>query len=467
MSSSRYETFSRFKSHTMVGLCVLFTIIILVMLGLVTGFLTVKGYKGMLARPKLIHGAIVAATDKTITISGVFDESGATTQATFNDGSGTLINIDNAGAAPTDLAAGMQAYLRYSTTDPHEAVYVGVVGKVVEGTVSSVEVLDDDKTFSGTLTVDRSDGTTASYRIRKTTPISVNGKTALADVPERARVRVQLSARDEKRAIAVDSPAAPAPVAQASGSQYLPPILSEDAILSPFEPKYPGGLRNGIVGTLILIVLASVIGIPVGMLTGVFLAEYSSGSRLANPVRFIADVLTGVPSIVVGILGYELLVRPLKDLGLKYNGWAGALALAFIMIPLVARTTEEMLLLVPRSYREASVALGATKSRTILRVVLPAATGSVITGIMLAIARVAGETAPLLFTVGGLDALELNPNHQFPALTLQIFKYSQTSDNQLNNLAWSGILILLILIFVLNVVVRFTAKAMSKGKAAT
>src|SRR5690349_15369137 len=127
-------------------------------------------------------------------------------------------------------------------------------------------------------------------------------------------------------------------------------------------PGFPGGMRNGIVGTAILIGLASIVGIPLGMLTGVYLSEYSANSILASPVRFVADVLAGVPSIVVGILGYELLVRPLG----QYNGWAGAMALGFIMVPIVTRTTEEMLRLVPKSYREASVALGATKARTIL-----------------------------------------------------------------------------------------------------
>jgi phosphate transport system permease protein len=230
---------------------------------------------------------------------------------------------------------------------------------------------------------------------------------------------------------------------------------------------YPGGMRNGIVGTLILIGMASLVGIPVGMLTGVYLAEYSSNSIMATPVRFIADVLTGVPSIVVGILGYELLVAPLGRWGIRYNGWAGALALAFIMIPLVARTTEEMLLLVPRSYREASVALGATKARTILKVVLPAAAGSVITGIMLAVARVAGETAPLLFTALGSRLLETNPNNPFPSLTVQIYHDAMEPYKGQNRLAWAGILVLLLLIFVLNLIVRITAKAVARGKTAT
>jgi phosphate transport system permease protein len=216
---------------------------------------------------------------------------------------------------------------------------------------------------------------------------------------------------------------------------------------------YPGGMKHALIGTVILIALASVVGIPIGMLTGIYLSEYASSSIIVAPTRFICDVLTGVPSIVVGILGYELVVRPIGH----YNGWAGALALAFIMIPIVARTTEEMLRLVPQSYREASIALGATKARTILKVVLPAATGSVITGIMLAIARVAGETAPLLFTTLGSLYVVTNPNEQFPSLTQQIFEYSKSPDPGQQKLAWAGILVLIALIFVLNVGIRITA----------
>jgi len=218
---------------------------------------------------------------------------------------------------------------------------------------------------------------------------------------------------------------------------------------------YPGGMKNALIGTLILIALASVVGIPVGMLTGIYLSEYSANSFLATPTRFMCDVLTGVPSIVVGILGYELVVRPIGH----FNGYAGAVALAFIMIPIVARTTEEMLRLVPSSYREASVALGATKARTITTVVLPAATGSVITGVMLAIARVSGETAPLLFTALGSRLLTLNPNEPFPSLTQQIFDYATKPDPAQQKLAWAGILVLISLIFVLNLSIRFFARS--------
>jgi phosphate transport system permease protein len=220
------------------------------------------------------------------------------------------------------------------------------------------------------------------------------------------------------------------------------------------NPLDPGGMKHAIIGTAMLIALASAVGIPFGMLTGIYLAEYDVGSMIAGPVRFVCDVLAGVPSIVVGILGYELLVVPLGH----YNGYAGALALAFIMIPIVARTTEEMLRLVPNSYREASIALGATKARTILNVVVPSATGSVITGIMLAIARVAGETAPLLFTALGSRLLTYDPIHPFPSLTVQIFTYATGPYPEQKRLAWAGILVLIGMIFVLNLAIRFVAR---------
>ena len=224
---------------------------------------------------------------------------------------------------------------------------------------------------------------------------------------------------------------------------------------------YPGGMKHAIIGTLVLIGLASLVGVPLGMMAGVYLAEYSANSWLSAPTRFVADVLTGVPSIVVGVLGYELVVVPMGS----YSGWAGALALGFIMVPIVARTTEEMLLLVPNSYREASIALGATKARTILKVVIPAATGSIITGIMLAVARVAGETAPLLFTALGSNLLTLNPNHPFPSLTKQIFDYASGPFPEQRKLAWVGILVLMALIFVLNLTIRFFARSVRRKTA--
>jgi len=213
---------------------------------------------------------------------------------------------------------------------------------------------------------------------------------------------------------------------------------------------YPGGMRNALVGTAILVGLASAVGVPVGILGGVYLSEYRTRAWLTETVRFTADVLAGVPSIVVGILGYELLVVPLGH----FNGWAGALALAFIMIPIVTRTTEEMLHLIPGSYREASIALGATKARTIVRVVLPAATGGLITGVMLALARVAGETAPLLFTALGSRLLTFDPRYPFPSLTKQIYDYATGPYAEQKQQAWAGILILIVLIFSFNLLVR-------------
>jgi len=222
----------------------------------------------------------------------------------------------------------------------------------------------------------------------------------------------------------------------------------------------PGGMKHAVIGSVILIGLASVVGIPVGMLTGVYLAEFSTERFLAGPVRFICDVLAGVPSIVVGIVGYELVVVPMGH----NSGWAGALALAFIMTPIVARTTEEMLLLVPTSYRQGSLALGATKAQTILRVVLPAATGSLVTGVMLALARVAGETAPLLFTAMGSRLLTLNPNEPFPSLTVQIYQFATGPYPEQKRLAWAGILVLISLLFILNISVRAMAARAMRGR---
>lgn len=244
------------------------------------------------------------------------------------------------------------------------------------------------------------------------------------------------------------------------GFDHLSWDLFTERPIPPGMEGAPGGLQNALVGSGILIALASAVGIPLGMLAGAYLSEYSVRSWLGAPTRFIADVLTGVPSIVVGILGYELLVVPLGN----FNGYAGAAALAFIMIPIVARTTEEMLRLVPNSYREASIALGATKSRTILSIVLPAATGSIITGIMLAIARIAGETAPLLFTALGSRLLTLNPSEPFPSLTVQIFVYATGPYEEEQNLAWAGMLVLVALVFVLNMAMRFSVRHLQRSR---
>jgi phosphate transport system permease protein len=246
------------------------------------------------------------------------------------------------------------------------------------------------------------------------------------------------------------------------GFRYLSWDIFTNVPIPPGMQGAPGGLKNALVGTGILIVLASAVGIPLGLLAGIYLSEYSARSRLGVPLRFIADVLTGVPSIVVGILGYELVVVPMGG----FNGYAGACALAFIMVPIVARTTEEMLRLVPNSYRDASIALGATKARTILQVVLPAASGSIITGVMLAIARVAGETAPLLFTALGSRLLTLDPSHPFPSLTVQVFVYATGPYRDEQNLAWAGLLILICLVFTLNLALRLAVYHLQRNRPA-
>lgn len=219
------------------------------------------------------------------------------------------------------------------------------------------------------------------------------------------------------------------------------------------DPANPGGMLHGILGTLALLAMASAVAVPVGILAGVYLSEYPGESWLTTPVRFVADVLTGVPSIVVGILGYELVVRPMGNM----SGLAGAFALGFIMVPIVARTTEEMLRLVPASYREGSIALGASRSQTVLKVVLPAATGSVVTGVVLSLARIAGETAPLLFTVGAATSLPGSPTEPYPSLMGTIYDYIQHPSDSMKNLAWGGIVVLLFMVFVLNLTLRLLA----------
>jgi phosphate transport system permease protein len=222
----------------------------------------------------------------------------------------------------------------------------------------------------------------------------------------------------------------------------------------PGPSGQPIGLRNCIVGTLILIGTASLVGVPAGIACGAYLAEYGRRSRLGAMVRTLVDVLAGVPSIVVGVVAYELIVVPMGH----FSGLAGAVALGLLMTPIIARTSEEMLRLVPDSLREASLGAGATRAQTILRVVLPAASAGIVTGVMLAIARVAGETAPLLFTALGNDGDVYHLNQPFPALTLKIFQYATSPDDEWVRQAWGAMLVLIAIILVLNVLVRYVTK---------
>ena len=210
-----------------------------------------------------------------------------------------------------------------------------------------------------------------------------------------------------------------------------------------------GGMANAIVGTLTLIGLACVMGLPIGVLAGVFLAEHGH-SRLGSAARFCADVLTGVPSIVIGIYAYTLVVLPMKS----FSAYAGAIALGVIMLPIVTRTTEEMVRLVPGSLREASLALGVPAWRTTLWVVLRTARGGIITGIMLAVARVAGETAPLLFTAFGNQYWHHGLGGPISSLPAQIYTYAISPFDDWHRQAWAGALVLITLIFVTSLAVR-------------
>ncbi len=221
-----------------------------------------------------------------------------------------------------------------------------------------------------------------------------------------------------------------------------------------------GGMANSIVGSGIILALCSLMGIPVGIAAGVYLAEYGRGTFLGNAVRFTADVLNGVPSIVVGIAVYALMVIQEKH----FSAFAGAVALAIMMIPTVTRTTEEMLATVPHSIREAALGLGVPRWRTTISVALRTASPGIITGCMLAFARVAGETAPLLFTALGNQFWSVNLNQPIGALPLQIYLYATSPYDEWHRLAWAGALVLIAMIMVSVTLVRvFAVRGALKG----
>jgi phosphate transport system permease protein len=214
-----------------------------------------------------------------------------------------------------------------------------------------------------------------------------------------------------------------------------------------------GGMANAIIGTLIVVGIGALLSIPSGVLAGIYLAEYGD-NRFADLVRFLADVLTGIPSIVVGILAYALIVVPMQ----KFSALAGGVALAVIMLPTVVRATEEMLRLVPGSLREASLALGAPRWKTILRIVLPTASGGLATGAMLAIARASGETAPLLFTAFGNSFWNTSLEDPMAAIPLQVFQYAISPYDSWHAQAWAGALVLVVLVLVLSATARVVAR---------
>jgi phosphate transport system permease protein len=219
------------------------------------------------------------------------------------------------------------------------------------------------------------------------------------------------------------------------------------------EGEVGGGMANAIVGSGVLLAIASLIGVPIGIGGGIYLAEFGRGTRLANAVRFTADVLNGVPSIVMGIAIYALIVSPQKH----FSAFSGGVALGIMMIPTVTRTTEEMLLMVPNSIREAGLGLGVPAWRSVLSITLKTASPGVITGCMLAFARVAGETAPLLFTALGNQFWSVDLNQPIAALPLQIYIYAISPYDDQHRLAWAGALVLIALIVLAVSLVRYVA----------
>jgi phosphate transport system permease protein len=222
---------------------------------------------------------------------------------------------------------------------------------------------------------------------------------------------------------------------------------------SPRPVGEGGGIGNAILGTVILLLLSSLIGLPFGIATGVYLSEFGSG-RFASAVRFVADTMTGVPSIVVGVFVYAIIVLPMKH----FSALAGGVALAVIMIPIVSRTTEEMIRLVPQSLREGALALGAPQWRVTLGIVIPAASSGIVTGAMLAIARVSGETAPLLFTAFGSRFFPTSLNEPIASLTVQIYNYAISPYDEWHAQAWAATLVLMTVILAINVTVRILTR---------
>jgi phosphate transport system permease protein len=223
-----------------------------------------------------------------------------------------------------------------------------------------------------------------------------------------------------------------------------------------------GGMANAIAGSGVVLGLASLMGIPVGIAAGVYLAEYGRGKTLANLIRFTADVLNGVPSIVMGIAIYSLIVMQQKH----FSAFAGGVALAVMMVPTITRTTEEMLATVPHAIREAALGLGVPKWRTVLSVSLMTASPGIITGCMLAFARVAGETAPLLFTALGNQFWSFKLSEPIAALPLQIYVYALSPYDEFHRLAWAGSLVLIVMIMVAVTLVRiYAARGILKGNS--
>jgi phosphate transport system permease protein len=221
-----------------------------------------------------------------------------------------------------------------------------------------------------------------------------------------------------------------------------------------------GGMANAIVGTLIVSGLAAAMAIPIGVISGIYMSEYA-GSRLASVVRFAADTLNGVPSIVIGLFAYVVAVLPFR----QFSALAGGLALGIMMIPIIARTTEELLLLVPGTMREGALALGATRARAVFSVMLPAALPGIVTGIVLALARIAGETAPLLFTAFNNRFFSTSLRQPISTLTVQVFTYATGPYDDWHRQAWAGALVLVAIVLICSLLTRFATRRLERMHA--
>ncbi len=220
-------------------------------------------------------------------------------------------------------------------------------------------------------------------------------------------------------------------------------------------PGAAGGLLNAIVGSVIMTTLAVLIGTPVGVLAGTYLAEYGRHNKLSSVVRFINDILLSAPSIVVGLFIYEVMVAPMGH----FSGWAGAVALAVIVIPVVVRTTEDMLTLVPDTLREAAASIGLPRAHMIVRIAYRAARAGIVTGILLAIARISGETAPLLFTALNNQFWSTNMNAPMPSLPVVIFQFALSPYEEWQKLAWTGALLITVTVLALSILARTLTSA--------
>ncbi len=221
-----------------------------------------------------------------------------------------------------------------------------------------------------------------------------------------------------------------------------------------------GGLANAIVGTLLITLLAAILGTPLGILAGVYLAEYGKGTKIAGIIRSMTNILIGIPSIIVGVFVYALIVLPSKT----FSAYAGAASLAIIMLPVVVRTTEDMLRMVPSSLREAGLSLGAPNWRVILQIVFRAARGGLLTGILLAVARVSGETAPLLFTALNSTFWMQSLNEPIANLTVTIFNYAMSPYADWKSQAWGASLLIMGAVLILNIAARLAFKERSRAK---